>query len=364
MRKLSIVLMLVAFAAAPALAQQTPQERAQEQRERARQRADEQRRRDQERAEQQRQRDQERREQRRSSGSEQTDRQTRTFNIGADGELDVSNIAGDIVITRAGGNSATIDILKTARGEDAQNVLQLVTVDIVERGNRVEVRTRYPDSDELRRRNRRNINVDVMYTITAPQNTRIVARSISGSLSARDISGPLTLESVSGGVTVANAGRMVSAKSISGDVEASDTQVAGTLEAGSISGAVRFRRTTARSATLSSVSGDVVIEDVTCDRVEAQSVSGQVMFSGDLSPNGHYELGSHSGNVQVTISQKSGFQLEATTFSGSIDTQLPLTLRGQGPGPGRRGTVRATFGNGSAMLELNAFSGNITINKR
>jgi hypothetical protein len=333
MRRLLIVLTILAIAA-PVLAHPAAQERSQQQR----------------------------REQQRSSNQrEQVDRQTRTFNLGADGELDVSNIAGDIVITRAGGPAATIEIIKTARGADPQDLLSLVTVDVAERGNRVEVRTRYPEADELRRRNRRNIHVEVRYVIAAPQNTRIIARSISGHVGVRDISGPLTLESVSGSVTIANAGRVVNAKSISGDVEAVDTRIDGTFAGGTISGAVRLRRTTARNATLNSVSGDVVLEDVVCERVEAQTVSGQVLFSGELSPNGHYELGSHSGNVRVAVGAKTGFQVEATSFSGSIDTQLPLTLKGQGPG---RRSLRGAYGDGSATLELTSFSGNVAITKR
>ena len=304
------------------------------------------------------------RDQRRTETREtQTDRQTRALNIGAEGELDLSNIAGDIVVTRGSGNAVTLEIVKTARGQDAAAMLPLVTVDIIERGNRAEVQTRYPDSDELHRRlNRRNINVDVSFTIVAPANTRLVLKSISGSISVKDIAGSLTLESTSGSVTVANAGRAVTAKSISGDVEALDTKIDGRLEAGTISGTVRVRRTSARGLTLSSVSGAVEIEDSSCDRVEAQSVSGDVSFRGDLEPNGRYEFGSHSGSVKVALGGKTGFQVQATSFSGSINSDFPLTLQGN---QGRRQhNVRGVYGNGAAILELTAFSGSIVITKR
>ena len=304
------------------------------------------------------------REQRRSDSSNtQTDRQTRTLNIGAEGELDVSNIAGDIFVTRGGGSSLSLEIVKTARGQDAAAMLPLVTVDIIERGNRAEVQTRYPDGEELHRRfNRRNINVDVSFTIVAPINTRLVLKSISGSINVKDIAGALTLESTSGNVTVANAGRTVTAKSISGNVEALDTKIDGRLEAGTISGMVRVRRTSARGLTLSSVSGAVEIEESSCERVEAQSVSGDVTFRGDLEPNGRYDFGSHSGAVKVELGGKTGFQVQATSFSGSINSDFPLTLQGN---QGRRQhNVRAVYGNGAAILELTAFSGSIFISKR
>jgi DUF4097 and DUF4098 domain-containing protein YvlB len=297
----------------------------------------------------------------------QTERFTRTVNIGADGELNVSNIAGDIVVTRGGGSTATIEVVKTSRAatiDDARAMLPLVTVDITERGPRAEVRTRYPSQNEIRDRNRRNINVDVAYTISAPQNTRLVVKSISGNVSVSDIAGALTLESVSGTVKIANAGRITSAKSISGDVEATDTRIDGALEAGTISGAVRLRRVSAESVSATSISGDVVFEDVSSSRVEAQSISATVQFAGELQPNGHYEFTAHSGNIRLAVGGKTGFQVEATSFSGGITSDLPITLQG-GQSTGRRQrALRGTYGDGSAVVELTAFSGTILITKR
>ena len=136
-------------------------------------------------------------------------------------------------------------------------------VDIIERGTRVEVRTRYPEGDELRRNNRRNVDVSVAIKVAAPEGTRVTVKSISGNISVRDISGPLTLETVSGSVRMANAGRTANGRSISGDIELVDTRVDGALEAGSVSGTVRLRRVTARSVTANSVSGNILLEDST-----------------------------------------------------------------------------------------------------
>jgi hypothetical protein len=310
-------------------------------------------------------RDQDRNRDRQDRRSEQTERTNRTVNIGPNGEIDLTNVAGDIIITRGSGNSATIDIVKTARAESpeaARELLGMVTVDIVERGTRVEVRTRYPEQDEMRQRGRRNANVQAAFSITAPQNTRIVARSISGNIRARDITGALTLESVSGSILLENAGR-AAAKSISGNVELADTRVDGALSAGTISGTVRVQRTSVASLSVSSVSGNVLLEDVASGRIESQSVSGNVIFSGDFAANGRYEFTSHSGSVRLAVGAASGFEIEATSFSGGISSELPLTLQGR-EGRGPRRSMRATYGNGSAIVEVTSFSGSITIVKR
>ncbi|HET7220433.1 MAG TPA: DUF4097 family beta strand repeat-containing protein [Vicinamibacterales bacterium] len=297
----------------------------------------------------------------------QTEKTTRTVTIGADGEIDVSNIAGDIMVTRGGGTSAAIEIVKTARAEsvdEAKALLGLVTVDIAERGPRVEIRTRYPGREEMRGRGRRNFNVDVAFTIAAPQNTRIIARSISGNINVRDISGALTLDSVSGTVKLANAGRMANAKTISGNVEVIDSRVDGALAAGTISGTVKLQKVSARQLSLSSVSGSVWLQDVTCERIEGQAISGDIQFTGDFEPNGRYEFTSHSGSVRLAVGDKTGFQVEATSFSGDIKSDLPITLEGGQTTMRRAKALRGKHGDGSAFLDLTSFSGSILITKR
>jgi DUF4097 and DUF4098 domain-containing protein YvlB len=313
---------------------------------------------------QQRDRDRTNRDQRRD---EQTERTTRTLRIGANGELEVNNISGNIVLTRGSGQDVTVEIVKTARAQsadDAKAMLNLVQVDIVERGGRAEVRARYPSGDEARTQNRRNVNVSVNFAITAPVGARISARSISGNVSARELRGELTLESTSGNVEIANGGRVASAKTISGNVNISGTEIDGALEASSVSGTVMVRQTKARRMTLSTVSGNVALEDVDCARVEVQAVSGDALLTGPLSTGGRYDVTSHSGSVRVVLSGDTGFELDANSFSGSIRSDLPLTGNVGGDRGRRQRAVRGVYGNGSAVLHLTTFSGSIVIEKR
>jgi hypothetical protein len=301
----------------------------------------------------------------RNNREEQIDRVTKTVRLGASGQIDLGNIAGDIAITRANGTDATIEVVKTARGrtvEDARELLQLVTADIVERAGRVEVRAHYPDERQMN--NRRNINVSVAYTVAAPPDTRISANSISGNIRVQDIQGDLTLESISGTVQITNSGRIATAKSISGNVEIVSTQVDGGVEASTVSGTVMARKVKAQRLDLSSVSGPVLIEDVTCDRVGARSVSGDIRFLGTLARGGRYSLQSHSGEIRLALSGDVGFELSANTFSGSVNApDFKMTIQGN-VGGGRQRGMRGVVGDGSAVLDLTTFSGSIAIVKR
>ena len=304
----------------------------------------------------------------RQDGREQVERTTRTLKIGANGELVLSNVAGDIAVSRGGGNEVSVEIVKTARGrsdDDAREQLKLVQVEVIERSGRAEVRARYPEGDERRRNNRRNINVSVAYTVTAPAGMRLRAQSVSGSIAVKEIKGEVTAESVSGTVRIVNAGRISSAKSISGSVEVNDAEMDGSFNASSVSGSVVLRRVKARLLELGSISGNVLMDDVDSQQVAAQTVSGNVSFGGPVARSARYELSSHSGNVTVTLGGSSGFEVEATSFSGSIRSDFSF---GTDPGDSgrsrRRQSIRGVVGDGSAVLELTTFSGNIVIAKK
>jgi hypothetical protein len=300
---------------------------------------------------------------------EQTERTTKVVRLGADGVLALGNISGDITISRAGGADTTIDVVKTARArtsEEAKDMLKLVTVEIGERNGRADVRAHYPGGGEQGRTGRRNVNVSVAYTVSAPAGTRISVETISGSVKVSDIKGDVNANSISGDVRISGAGRIGTAKSISGTVEISDTQADGPVGGSSVSGDVVFRRVTARRMDAGSVSGNIKIEDALCERVSAWTTSGSVWFAGALAHSGHYELKSFSGEVRVLLAGNTGFEVNASSFSGEVRTDLPITARGNNP-PNRRGrhtALSGAYGDGAAVLDLTTFSGSIVISRR
>jgi DUF4097 and DUF4098 domain-containing protein YvlB len=301
-------------------------------------------------------------------GPQVTDQTVREVQLGPKGELDLGNIAGDIVITGGKGSDVRIEIIKTVPAgalgkEEARELLDLVEVDVVERGNRVEVRARYPPRGGRGAPMRRNMHVAVNYQVTAPPGTRIRAHSVSGSITSTGIEGESSYESVSGNIRVVKGGRVATAKSISGEVELVDTVMDSTVQASSASGSITLRRVKARRADISSISGAVVLDQVDAERIDAQTVSGRVQLDGALRRDARYQLRSHSGDVHVAPAGTTGFDLDATTFSGTVRTDLPMTARAGSDGRDRSRALRGVHGDGSAVLEITTFSGTIVITK-
>lgn len=287
-------------------------------------------------------------------------------------ELDLSNLSGDIVISR-GGNSIQVEAVKVAHArtaEDAREMLGYVSVEVVERGPRAEVKAVYRGHEE-RSRERRNINVSVRYTVTAPASTKISARSLSGSIQVTGITGELNLTSLSGNVVVTNGERVLTAKSTSGDVQLENVRSPIGLDASSVSGTLTVRNSRAPRMRLNTISGNLVVRDAVAERIDAQSISGDVEFVSPLERNGRYDLSSHAGTIRVVPTGNTGFELDATSFSGNIRSELTLTNQSQsGADFGRRGaggrtrSLSGTYGDGSALLDVSTFSGTVIIGKK
>jgi DUF4097 and DUF4098 domain-containing protein YvlB len=294
-------------------------------------------------------------------GPEYTEAISKTLRLGKNGTFDLQNLSGDIVVTGGGGNDVRIEATKRVRHpneSEARALLQSIEVRIEERNGNVEVRTNYP---------RRNWSGGVDYTVTVPRDANVVLRSASGDIRVNTLNGELRVETFSGNIVATSVRRIRQANTMSGDVEIVDSdgdEVAGRT----MSGTVVARGIKARTVDLQSVSGDLRMTDVESDRMFVQSISGNVEFSGRMSPQGRYEFKSHSGDVRVSPLNSQGFSLEASTFSGDLRSDFPLTLQGNqatslGPRRTPRG-IRGSFGTGGAVLTLQSFSGNITIVKQ
>ena len=249
-------------------------------------------------------------------------------------------------------------------------MLAAVTVEVVERGTRAEVKAAYPRHDE-RTRQGRNVNVSVEYTVAAPPNTKISVSSLSGDIRITDIKGDLNAVSLSGDVIITNGARVMSAKSTSGKVEIANLQSEVALQANTLSGDLVIRQSRVPRMALGTISGNLMVTDVDCGRIDVQSLSGDIEFSSPLAKNGRYELSSHSGVIRVLPVGNNGFELDANSFSGDIKSEVTLKERSQGVADyGRRGqggrtrALRGVFGDGSATLDITTFSGTVVIGKK
>jgi DUF4097 and DUF4098 domain-containing protein YvlB len=302
------------------------------------------------------------------SGPESSEEWSRTFKVGPTGSLDLSNISGDIVITGGAGDEIRVEAVKRANGhKEAETKRQLegVTIEASEHAGRVEISTSYPHTQ--------NTQVDVDYTVHVPAGAAVSVRSVSGDIELTGVKGEARLETVSGSVTTTNSRQLARVKSVSGDVSVSEGSSGDVLSLGTVSGNLTVRRLKARTLEVQTISGDLSLTDTACERVQAKTVSGDLQFGGPLAKAGRYEFNSHSGDVRLSLQGTVGFEITASTFSGDLRSDLQLSGRGgsaaavpaaddddRGHGP-RRQDLRGTFGDGSAIIMVQTFSGDLVV---
>jgi len=213
-------------------------------------------------------------------------------------------------------------------------------------------------------------NVSVSYEITTPAETRLLGRSGSGSQRVGDLAGPVDVSSGSGSVAIGATGGRVDASTGSGSIEAAGVkgafhahtgsgsvtarQVAGAIDVETGSGGVTVSQSGPGDVRVSVGSGPVRLTGVQ-GGLHVSGASGSVEVSG--TPTGPWDIETASGGITVTLPGSAGFDLDARTSSGSIDSKHPVTVVGSLERHELKGKVRS----GGPLIRLRAASGSVRI---
>ena len=202
---------------------------------------------------------------------------------------------------------------------------------------------------------------DAQFELTVPTGTRVIANSLSGSVSIRGVKGEVDVNSVSGSIDVSDAARKVKLESVSGNVEAA--RIAGDTRASSVSGRVEVDDVAGDLET-ESVSGRITMLGARSKYVRAGSVSGRIAYAGTFESGGSYEFKSHSGSLRLSLPANVGAVVRVETFSGSIDSDFPVTLQPTTTSRGHsNGRIEFKIGDGRSRIVAESFSGNIKIER-
>jgi hypothetical protein len=266
------------------------------------------------------------------------------------GEVDVSNIAGRIVIT----------------GWDRPQVS--VTADLPSDSERVKVtggqgRTvvcvTYSNSDSCNspggwRGDHGSVRLEVhvprdseldVSGVSADITSTAVAGSqhlhtVSGDIDAQLGSGDDEVHSVSGTIDLHGSGRngTLNVTSVSGDLTV--TNVAGELEASTVNGTLRAALSPAR-------------------RVRLNTTSGEIGLTARLAGDATVETETVSGDQKLDVSAPAGYSYEVKTFSGDIGDCFGQQPEKSEYGPGSR--LNGTRGRGAGHVRIKSLSGDVSL---
>jgi DUF4097 and DUF4098 domain-containing protein YvlB len=282
----------------------------------------------------------------------------KTEALAKNGKLYLNNVSGQVEIATWKEAQVKIEAVKTSKAATlakAKENAALVTIEVTKDADLVRVETKYPkrsggfwggDS----------VNVSVDYKLWIPDTAAVELKSVSGDVRVAAIGGHARVSCVSGNVDLRGAAG-ADVDLVSGDLTIEN--VVGDAYLKAVSGNIDVTRVKG-SVEAEAVSGDIDLRDVSeAQTVSAKNVSGDITYAGKIKAGGRYEIKTHSGDVRMTIPADSAFDFEANTFSGDIDSDFEIQVVGKISPREIHGTV----GKGGATVVLKSFSGNVELKK-
>jgi len=262
-----------------------------------------------------------------------------TLSLERNGTVSVSIYSGHVNVVGTSGSSVRI------RGTSERDEL-----DIRDRAGSISVSL---ESD-------RGHGGRVELEISVPIGTNVILEAFSAPLSVRGVKGEAKLEALSGNLQISDAVGNVSAEAVSGDIDIG--KVDGDVHAESVSGSIAIADVDGSIAT-ETVSGRINMVRAKSKSARAETVSGSIGYSGSIDPMGNYVFKTHSGRLTLGIPADAGATVSLQTFSGTVDSEFPVTLESKQQRLGHESKFEFTVGNGRSRIVLETFSGNIIIQR-
>jgi DUF4097 and DUF4098 domain-containing protein YvlB len=149
-----------------------------------------------------------------------------------------------------------------------------------------------------------------------------------------------SVKSVSGGITL---------DGVTGDVDAHT--VSGALEAQAVNGKLSFN----------SVSGDLTLADGWLERLDANTVSGDVTADIDLDPLGGMQITTVSGEVTLRLPAEADARVNLHSMAGDVRSEFAELRRSDAPASH---SVSGSLGAGSGHVSVTAMSGRVMLLRR
>jgi beta-lactamase regulating signal transducer with metallopeptidase domain len=277
----------------------------------------------------------------------------RTIEVEEPLELDVQTGSGGVTVRSGSGDQVGIAgriVVRTDRSRTREEAAELVrhleaNPPIEVSGGVVRI------GHDLNRDDQRNVSIS--YNIVVPQATVVRSRTGSGGQEIDGVAGPVEAQTGSGSIRLNDIGSSASVQTGSGSIRAD--RIAGGFTARTGSGSVTLTQTAAGDVEVTTGSGSSTLHGVQ-GALRARAGSGAITVEGD--PTGPWDLQTGSGSIALRLPADVGFELDAQTGSGRIQTDHPVLLQGtvarnrlsgavRGGGP----LIRARTGSGGVRIE-------------
>ena len=196
--------------------------------------------------------------------------------------------------------------------------------------------------------------------ISVPEGATVWVKTTGASVEIADVSGGVDVYTVTGNVDFAGSPEQLYAESMGGAVSITGTSAS--IRAKTGKGPITFRGS-GEDVTLVTVGGKITVSGPRLRRGHFESVTGDIVFDGDLEPGSTVGFQTHSGRVEMTLPRDAGADCVVTTIEGElqVDFDVPeAQVRDGAQGPEKEFTI----GDGGAHVKIQTFDGSVAIRRR
>lgn len=257
-----------------------------------------------------------------------------TLNVGRGQRLDVNAYGGEISVRAWNRNAVRVEA--TTSDRDRVEVSSTATTISV----RTQGRHGPPEEIELR--------------ISAPPWIGLTLSGVNTSMKVEGVRAPISVETVEGEVEVNGGEGLISLRSVQGSVKLRGAK--GRITVNSVNEDVEVANSSG-DVIAQTVNGEIDLHLVNASSVDANTVNGDITYSGPIRSGGRYALSTHNGDISLTVAEGTSASVAVSTFSGEFESEFPVPLRGTRKGKG----FNFTLGSGSAQVTLESFQGTIEL---
>jgi DUF4097 and DUF4098 domain-containing protein YvlB len=272
----------------------------------------------------------------------------RTLTVSGAVSLDLTTGSGDVIVKAGGTNQVVIHGRVQSSGwfSDQENAVRQVESNPPIQQSGSSIRIGYNLSEDVKR------HVAISYELTVPADTAVQVHTGSGGVEIDGVRSQVEATSGSGDLRLRDLGNRVHVQTGSGGIRAQD--VSAPFYAHTGSGDIDAQLNGSGDVDIQTGSGSVQLRGVK-GGLHARTGSGGIQVEGSVA--GAWQLHTGSGNIRLAIGSGSGFNLHVHTGSGSIHSDLPITVLGTMGLHELKGAV----GGGGPEVEVSTGSGDVEI---
>ena len=257
-----------------------------------------------------------------------------TLTVGRSQRLDVNAYGGEITVRAWNRNAVRVEA----------NTPNQDRVEVSSSATSVSVRTqgRHGPPEEIR------------LLISAPSWISLSLSGVNTDVKVEGVRAPILVETVEGQVDVTGGESLISLRSVQGSVKLRGAR--GRINLNSVNEDVDVSNSSG-DVVAQTVNGEIRLQLVDAPSVDANTVNGDISYSGPIRSGGRYALSTHNGDISLTVAEGTSASVAISTFSGEFESEFPVPLRGTRKGKG----FSFTLGSGSAQVTLESFQGTIQL---